>query len=296
MLSADVLAKVKKIELKTRGLVRNVFAGEYHSAFKGLGMEFAEVKEYTYGDDIRNIDWHVTARLDQPYVKRFEEERELTVILAVDVSGSERIGSGAIAKRDYAAELAAVLAFSANRNNDKVGLLLFSDRVEKYVPPRKGRKHILHVVREVLFFREEGKGTSISKALQSLNRGLHRRATVFLISDFIDANYQTDLRIVARKHDLIAVRISDPLEQLSLPSGWMRFSDAETGREFSVNTSSKAFQQMYRSQREKYLLAHSSAMNKAGVDWIDIFTDRDYTPAINQFFRRRSRQKQRQRN
>ncbi|MEZ5010277.1 MAG: DUF58 domain-containing protein, partial [Bacteroidales bacterium] len=229
MEATDLLKKVRKIEIKTRGLTRQVFAGEYHSAFKGRGISFSEVREHGYGDDIRSIDWNVTARFNHPYIKVFEEERELTVMLLVDVSGSGRFGTVSGYKREIATEVAALLAFSAIQNNDKIGVILFSDVVEKFIPPQKGRKHILRIIRELLYFNPEGKSTSLDEPLKYLANAIKKRCTAFMISDFITGDFEKPLRIASNKHDLVAIRVYDSGE-VSLPDiGYAKMSDPETG-------------------------------------------------------------------
>ena len=244
MLTKEILKQVRQIEIKTKGLVNQVFSGEYHSVFKGRGMEFSEVREYNVGDDIRNIDWNVTARFGHPYIKIFEEERELTVMLLVDLSGSLLFGSLEKTKQQIAAELSAILAFSAMKNNDKVGLILFSDRIERFVPPRKGRTHVLRIIREVLSFEPEGKETNIKAALEYMNNAIKKRSIVFLISDFMDTGYEKILRIVGRKHDFIGIVLSDERE-LNLPDvGLIKLQDAESGEERYIDTGNKQLQGM----------------------------------------------------
>ena len=239
MLTKELLKQVKQIEIRTRGIVNDVFSGEYHSVFKGRGMEFSEVREYNFGDDIRNIDWNVTARFGHPYIKIFEEERELTVMLLVDMSGSLVFGSVEKTKQQIAAELSAILAFSALKNNDKVGLILFTDRIEKFVPPRKGKSHSLRIIREVLSFEPQGKATNLRQALEYFNHTIKKKAIVFLISDYIDGGYDKILRIVGKKHDLIGVILRDPREKSLLDAGLIKFLDAETGEIRFLDTSDK---------------------------------------------------------
>jgi uncharacterized protein (DUF58 family) len=240
METRELLKKVRQVEIKTRGLVNQIFSGEYHSVFKGRGMEFSEVREYQFGDDIRSIDWNVSARLDRPFVKVFEEERELTVMLLVDLSGSGEFGSAAQMKNEVAAEICAVLAFSAIKNNDKVGLIMFTDRIEKFVPPKKGRAHILRIIRELISPQIGGTGTSIRGALEYFNHVSKKKTIAFLISDFIDQGYDTILNIVARKHDVIAVQITDPREESLPDAGPLFLRDAETGERRWVDTGSTA--------------------------------------------------------
>jgi uncharacterized protein (DUF58 family) len=280
----EILAAVRRIEIRTRRLVEEVFSGEYHSVFKGTGMEFREVREYVPGDDVRSIDWNVTARTGQPFVKLFEEERELTVMLVVDMSRSGRFGSGARTKVEVAAELCGVLAFCAIANKDKVGLLLFSDRVEKYIPPAKGKSHVLRCIRELLTFEPEGRGTDLNEPLRLLGSVLKRKATVFLVSDFWTGDFATSLSILGRRHDVVAVRIRDPRET-SLPAvGLVRWIDAETGREEVVDTSARA--------TERRLHGHAGAHDRVleklwasrGVDLVDIDVTRSYVEPLRKFF------------
>jgi uncharacterized protein (DUF58 family) len=292
MLTRELLEKVKRIELSTRGLVQDVLAGEYHSAFKGRGMEFSEVKEYTIGDDVRNIDWNVTARTGKPFVKHFEEERELTMMLVVDVSASGRFASNDRYKRELAAELCAILTFSASRNNDKTGLILFSDDIEKFIPARKGSKHVLRVIRELLYFEPVSKKTNIAAALEFLNKTSKRKATVFVVSDFMDTGFETAMRVVAKKHDVIAIRMQDPVEQ-SLPvAGWVDFEDLETGQTYVVNTAGRSFKEAYRSHWERNNRLLLEAYKNAGIDHIDITTGQDYIEPIVSFFKTRIKRKQ----
>jgi uncharacterized protein (DUF58 family) len=292
MLTRELLEKVKRIELSTRGLVQDVLAGEYHSAFKGRGMEFSEVKEYTIGDDVRNIDWNVTARTGKPFVKHFEEERELTMMLVVDVSASGRFASNDRYKRELAAELCAILAFSASRNNDKTGLILFSDDIEKFIPARKGSKHVLRVIRELLYFEPVSKKTNIAAALEFLNKTSKRKATVFVVSDFMDTGFETAMRVIAKKHDVIAIRMQDPVEQ-SLPvAGWVDFEDLETGQTYVVNTAGRSFKEAYRSHWERNNRLLLEAYKNAGIDHIDITTGQDYIEPIVSFFKTRIKRKQ----
>ena len=242
MIPREILKKVRRVEIRTRGLVNEVFSGEYHSVFKGQGMNFAEVREYQYGDDIRSIDWNVTARTGDPFVKVFEEERELTVMLVVDVSASGDFGTRERMKGEVAVEICALLAFSAIKNNDKVGLIIFSDRIEKFVPPRKGRPHVLRVLRELFYHKPEGRGTDIRGALEYLTHVIKRRAVVFLVSDFKAPRFEKPLSVAGRRHDLIAVRLGDDRETSLPPLGYMEFEDAETGKLHTVNTADPRFQ------------------------------------------------------
>jgi len=285
----EILRKVKQIEVSTRSVVNEVFSGEYHSVFKGRGMEFAEVREYQIGDDVRTIDWNVSARSGHPFVKVFEEERELTVMMMVDVSSSGNFGTAEQFKREIAAELSAVLAFSAIKNNDKVGLMIFSDKIEKFNPPRKGKKHVLRVIREILFYKPQDSSTDLNIALEYLSRIIKRKSTVFLISDFLTENFEKALHVANRKHDIIAISITDPRE-VSLPDvGLIDLVDAESGENIAIDTSSAQirndfYQSAYGHQEKlKYLF------RSIGVDHIDILTDRSYMEPITRFFKMRSK-------
>ncbi|MDD4746543.1 MAG: DUF58 domain-containing protein [Salinivirgaceae bacterium] len=288
MQTSDILKKVRKIEIKTRGLTRHVFAGRYHSAFKGKGMTFSEVREYQYGDSIRNIDWNVTARFNHPFVKIFEEERELTVMLLVDLSGSRNFGSNTILKRDLMTELAAVLSFSAIQNNDKIGVLFFTDQIEKFIPPKKGRTHILRIITELLTFEPKGKGTDITKALEFFTSAIKRRCTAFVISDFIDQGYEKAMMIANNKHDLVALRINDPAEN-NLPNvGLIRLNDAENGEEFWVDTARKKNQTTYKTWRNDLEQYFNRSITKSGVDSVNIQTNEDYVIPLIKLFNKRS--------
>ena len=288
MEATDLFKKVRKIEIKTRGLTNHIFSGQYHSAFKGRGMTFSEVREYQYGDDIRNIDWNVTARFHKPFVKIFEEEREMTVMLLIDVSGSNDFGSMGATKRDITAELAAVLAFSAIQNNDKVGVIFFSDQIEKFIPPKKGSSHILRIIREIVTFTPEHRGTDIGKGLKFLTSAIKKRTTAFLISDFItEKPFEQEMRIAARKHDLISLRITDKRELIIPKIGLVKFRDNETDKEIWVDTSTNAWNQAYQKfvQHETTKLSKTFANN--GVDNTLIYTDEDYVKPLMQLFKRR---------
>ena len=285
----EILKQVRRIEISTRGLVNDVFSGEYHSVFKGRGMSFAEVREYQYGDDIRGIDWNVTARTGAPHVKVFEEERELTLMLVVDVSASAEFGTRSRTKAELAAELCGVLAFSAIKNNDKVGLILFSDRVERFVPPRKGRRHALRVLRELLFHPAKGKGTDIGRALEYLARVAKRRAVVFLVSDFLAGNYDQALSVAARRHDLVAVRVGDRREQEIPPMGFVEFEDPETGERVLVNTSQGLFRQRFSEHRADARRRVDELLRRCRVDSIDATTGTPYEKALRRFFEERGR-------
>lgn len=289
MISPDLLKKIRRIQIRTRSVVSDVFAGHYHSAFKGQGMEFEEVREYVPGDDIRSIDWNVTARMGHPFIKKFREERELTVMLAVDVSGSQQFGSQARLKRDLAAEIAAVLAFSAIQNNDRVGLLLFTAGAEHAVPPRKGTGHVLRVIRDVLYHRPKGSGTDIAQALHYLNRIHHRRTVTFLISDFLDEGFEPVLRSYARRHDLIAIQVTDPREADLAPVGVMAVRDPESGLMREIDTSDPASRAAYRQRFAEQRERTERLLKSSGIDHIAVTTDPagDYVHDLIRLFRRR---------
>lgn len=291
MLTADTLRKIRRIELQTRRLVDDVFAGEYHAVFKGRGLEFDAVRPYVSGDDVRDIDWNVTARTGEAFVKRYVEERELTVMLALDTSASCQFGTVKRQKRDVAVELGAVLAYAAISNNDRVGLLLFSDRVERYVPPRKGRNHTLRLIRELLSAQPQGRGTNLALALQTVNRLLKRRAIVFLMSDFLEPSdtYAADLTIAARRHDVIAVVLSDPLEMAWPEAGLVALRDAETGALAWADTSQPAWRAGFQQRAQAVDAARRKALANARVDRIDATTDSDTVQALIGFFRQRAR-------
>lgn len=284
----ELLKKVRQIEIKTRGLSNNIFAGEYHSAFKGRGMTFSEVREYQYGDDIRDIDWNVTARHNKPYVKVYEEERELTVALMVDVSSSQKFGAVGSIKRDQIAEIAATLAFSADKNNDKVGVIFFSDKVEKFIPPKKGRKHVLLIIRDLLDFNPESKQTNIDNALQFLTDALKKRCTTFLISDFIDDHdYQKALTIAGRKHDLTAIQVYDKRDSVMPNVGLIKLHDPETGEEKWVNTSSLKVRNLYGKWWYERQMKMNECLAKCRVDLVSIATDEDYVKGLMSLFKKR---------
>ena len=289
MVPKEILKKVRFIEISTRGLVNEVFSGEYHSVFKGRGMTFSEVREYQYGDDIRNIDWNVTARTGSPFVKIFEEERELTVMLMVDVSASGDFGTREQLKGELAVELSAVLAFSAIKNNDKIGLILFSDRIEKFVPPRKGRRHVLRVLRELLYHRPQGRGTDIGGALEYMSRVISRRAVVFLVSDFMGKDFFRPLSVAGKRHDLIAVRMKDARERELLPLGFVEMEDPETGERLVVNTSNRRLLEAFRDSRREEQDELSRDFVRCKVDLIEVETGRPYVEPLMQFFRKRMR-------
>lgn len=289
MISKDILKKIRKLEIHTKGLVNNIFSGEYQSAFKGRGMEFSEVREYTFGDDVRQIDWNVTARSSEPYIKVFEEEREQTLMLCVDISPSGFFGSHSQTKMELAIEICAVLAFSAIKNGDKVGLVLFSDRIEKVVPPKKGRTHVLRLIRELYTTEPQGESTNIADALSYVNRLLTRRAILVLASDFQDQDFEKQHRITTRKHDLVNLVINDKLEEDLPDIGIVPFRDAETGKESLVDTSSKKVREAYRKrvQEKKKSLQEYFLKNK--MDSIDVYTNESYIRPLVNFFQRRIR-------
>ena len=289
MLTKELLKQVRQIEIRTKGLVNQVFSGEYHSVFKGRGMEFSEVREYQFGDDIRNIDWNVTARFGHPFIKIFEEERELTVILMADLSGSLIFGSVDKTKQQIAAEISAILAFSALKNNDKVGLILFTDKIEKFVPPRKGRKHVLRIIREVLSFEPEGKSTNLKAALEYMNNAIKRRSIVFLLSDFMDTGYEKILRIVGKRHDLIGMVLNDKREDEIPDMGLVKFTDAETGIERWIDTGDKQTRFLFKKMRERDREDLQSLFLSSRLDSVEIDTGQNYIKPLVRFFRMRER-------
>ena len=289
MLPAEILRKVRRIEIRTNRLVNESLAGEYHSVFKGRGMEFSEVREYQFGDDIRTIDWNVTSRMGHPYVKRYVEERELTVILLVDFSASGEFGSHRQFKREIAAEICALLAFSAIKNNDRVGLIAFTDRIETFLRPRKGKDHVLRVIREVLYFRPKGRRTDIGMALQTLSRTITKRSVVFLVSDFLGERYEQPLRVVARKHDLIAITMTDPREEDLPPLGLVNLEDAETGERLVVDTSDRRTRRYLKEWARARRAKRESLFRSVGVDALELFTDRPYDVPLVRFFHRRAK-------
>ncbi|MBR2096769.1 MAG: DUF58 domain-containing protein [Prevotella sp.] len=289
METSEIIKKVRKIEIKTRGLSSNIFAGQYHSAFKGRGMAFSEVREYQFGDDVRDIDWNVTARFHRPYVKVFEEERELTVMLLIDVSGSLDFGTQKQIKRDMVTEIAATIAFSAIQNNDKIGVVFFSDRIEKYIPPKKGRKHILYIIREMLDFHPDSKRTDVKQAVEFLSSVQKRRTTAFILSDFyVRDEFQQSLQICNRKHDVVAIQVYDQRARELPDVGLMKVVDAETGHEQYVDTGSKALRQAY----HKYWVSRQSQLeetfNKSNVDHVSVATNEDFVKALMMLFKQRS--------
>ena len=289
MIPRKIIQKIRQIEIRTKHLVNDVFSGEYHSVFKGRGMEFAEVREYEPGDEIRSIDWNVTARLGRPYIKRFIEERELTVILMADVSASGHFGTVNQMKSEITAEICALLAYAAIQNNDRVGLLMFTDQIEKFIPPKKGRTHILRVIREVLYNQPGHTGTDITQALEYLNRLLTRRSIVFILSDFLAEDYAKPLRVASKRHDVVAVTITDPRE-LSLPGvGLIELEDAETGEEVLVDTGDAGWRRQYAEYNEALREARDQQFRVTGVDAIHIRTDEPYIDPLLQFFKLRER-------
>lgn len=295
MIAAELIDKVRRIEIKTRGLSQQIFAGQYHSAFKGQGMTFSEVREYQYGDPIRNIDWNVTARFNKPFIKVFDEERELTVMLLVDVSGSNEFGTRSRFKRELMTELSAVLAFSAIQNNDKIGVILFSDQIEKFIPPKKGKKHILRIILELLDFKPVSKGTNIPEAIRFFTHATKKRSTAFVISDFMpattgDASIMTDaLRLASRKHDLIALQITDPGETLLPDAGLMRFQDPESGLTRWIDTSSRKVREQYAGWWKAAQDGLISNLKKCGIDYVTLSTSEDYVTPLMRLFEKRGR-------
>ncbi|MCX6250417.1 MAG: DUF58 domain-containing protein [Bacteroidetes bacterium] len=290
METADLLKKVRKIEIKSRGLSHHIFSGQYHSVFKGRGMAFSEVREYQFGDDIRNIDWNVTARFNHPYIKVFDEERELTVMLLIDVSGSNHFGTVKALKEEMITEIAAVLAFSAIQNNDKVGVIFFSNKIEKFIPPKKGTSHILRIIRELIDFKPDNKETKISEVLRYLTNVIKKRCTTFILSDFLDKGFEDAIKIANKKHDLIAVEIYDPRETEIPNVGLIQVKNAETGRTQWIDTTSRKIRLGYQNwynNHNKYL---TDVFIRSGVDFVKIRTDQDYVkPLINLFKRREAR-------
>jgi len=285
----EILRKIRRLELRTRRLVESSFAGQYQSVFKGRGMNFEEVRPYTPGDEIRAIDWNVTARTGEPYIKKFTEEREMTVMIVLDVSASGDFGSVRESKREMAAEVAAILAFSAIHNNDKVGLLLFSDRVELFIPPKKGRLHILRLIREMLFFSPKGRGTDLSGALEYMNKVITRRAVVFVISDFLTGDFTRPLTVSAKRHDMVALTVLDPAEEALPDVGVILLEDPETGEQIEVDTSRRAITGNYARLAAQRFKELGSLFGSRGVDMVQLRTDTDYLPVLRSFFDRRGR-------
>jgi uncharacterized protein (DUF58 family) len=285
---SELLKKVRKIEIKTKGLTNHIFSGEYHSAFKGRGMSFSEVREYQYGDDIRNIDWNVTARFQHPYVKIFEEERELTIMLLIDVSKSSFIGTQNQLKNEIIAEIAGVLAFSAIQNNDKVGVLFFSDAIEMYIPPKKGKSHILRIIREIINFEPKSNKTNISLALENFNNMVKRKSIAFILSDFIDENYADELRHIAKKHDVVGVKVYDNLD-MELPNiGLLQIQDVETGETKWIDTNDAQTQKNYKQRAVFYDKNYEQSFIKAGADKLKIKTEQSYVHVLMNFFKKRA--------
>ncbi len=283
----DILKKVRKIEIKSRGLTNQIFSGQYHSAFKGRGMAFSEVREYQYGDDIRNIDWNVTARYDHPFVKIFEEERELTVMLLIDVSASNKFGTQNVLKAEVITEIAAILSFSAIQNNDKVGVVFFSNEVELFIPPKKGKKHILRIIRELIDFKPQSNTTNIAEALRYFTNVVKKRTTAFILSDFLDSNFENDLNIASRKHDISAIRVFDERETQLPNMGYVNFLDPETGRNREIDTSIAANRRIYQEMWDKKSKDLSVIFAKSKVDEALINTNTDYVPPLVKMFKRK---------
>ena len=288
METSDLIKKVRKIEIKTRGLSKNIFAGEYHTAFKGRGMTFAEVREYQYGDDIRSIDWNVTARFGHPYIKVFEEERELTVVLMIDVSGSREFGTISQLKKDIFTEVAATLAFSTIQNKDKIGVIFFSDKIEMFIPPKKGKKHVLHIIRELIDFKPQSNRTDIAGALRYFTNAIKKSSTAFIISDFIDSNFERDLTIANNKHDIVALQVYD-VRETELPDvGLIKLKDAETGERIWVDTSDKRLRTTYKHAWGQGQLTLQRTFTKSGVDLVSMNTSEDYVRALMKLFKMRA--------
>ena len=284
----ELLKKVRKIEIKTRGLSQNIFAGQYHTAFKGRGMTFAEVREYQYGDDVRSIDWNVTARFGHPFIKVFEEERELTVMLLVDVSGSRDFGTGFMLKKDIITEVAATLAFSTIQNNDKVGVIFFSDKIEKFIPPKKGKKHVLHIIRELLVFEPSSRQTDIGGALKYFTNAIIKHSTAFVISDFMDHGFDRTLQIANRKHDIAALQVYD-IREAEIPNvGLIKLKDAETGERIWIDTADKRLRTSYKHKWNERQLELQKTFKQSGVDSVTMSTNEDYVRALMKLFRLRA--------
>jgi uncharacterized protein (DUF58 family) len=287
--TTELLKKVRKIEIKTKGLSKQMFSGEYHSAFKGRGMSFSEVRNYQYGDDVRNIDWNVTARTGNPHVKIFEEERELTVMLLIDVSQSAYFGTVTQFKQGIITEICAVLSFSAIQNNDKVGVIFFTDKIEKYIPPKKGRSHILRIIRELIDFHPQASGTNIGEALTFLNNLVKKRSICFILSDFMGRGYEAPLRIASRRHDMVGVHIYDPKEQALPNVGLVRVKDAETGNLTWLDTSSALLRESYANWFRENFLYFKTTFTRSGTDFVSIRTDENYVTSLLSFFKKRSK-------
>lgn len=289
MIDTDLLKKVRKIEIKTKGLSKHLFSGEYHSAFKGRGMAFSEVREYQFGDDIRNIDWNVTARLNHPYVKVFEEERELTVMLLVDVSGSNQFGTSVQFKEELLAEIAAILAFSAIQNNDKVGVIFFSDKIEKFISPKKGSTHILRIIRELIDFKPDNVETNITEALRYFTNVIKKKSTAFLISDFYDKNYEDALKIASKKHDIVAIRITDEKEKTLPNLGLIKMYDPESKQAMWIDSSSKEVRSDFAEAYKQHTIYVNDVFRKYGIDNVEISTSQDYVKQLMKLFKQRER-------
>jgi len=287
MIPEEILKKVRLIEIRTRSMVNSLFAGEYHSVFKGRGMEFSEVREYAPGDEVRSIDWNVTARVGRPFVKVFDEERELTVVLVVDASASGVFGSQAQMKGEIAVEISALLAFSAIENDDRVGLLIFTDEVEVFIPPKKGRRHVLRVIRELLYFRPRSRGTSIAAALEYLDRLLHRRSVVFLVSDFLDSDFDRALQLIGRRHDLIAINLEDPRERALPAVGFLSLGEAETGDQVLVDTRSQRVRDAFARYQQTAAERQRHDFRRLGIDEIRVDTSQSYVEPLSRFFQTR---------
>ena len=291
MSTSSLLKKVRKIEIKTRGLSNHIFAGEYNTAFKGKGMAFSEVREYQSGDDVRSIDWNVTARYNSPYIKVFEEEREMTVMLLVDVSGSGNFGTKQQFKREIATELSAVLAFSAIKNNDKVGVIFFSDIIEEFIPPKKGKSHILRIIRQILSFKPQNKKTNISQAIEYFNNVMKKRCICFILSDYISSSFEKPLRIASKKHDVVALKVSDKREKTIPNIGIVPFKDSETEKVILLDTSSKLVRQTFQKKQKEKQSEIEKLFPRCGVDLININTGEDYVKPIINFFKNRDRRR-----
>ncbi|KMQ51812.1 hypothetical protein CHISP_1308 [Chitinispirillum alkaliphilum] len=289
MIPKEIIRKIRRIEIRTKSVVDSILSGGYHSAFKGRGMEFSEVRSYIEGDDIRNIDWNVTARYSEPYVKKHIEERELTVMLLVDASASGNFGSGDKFKGEMAVELCAMLAFSAIKNSDRVGLIIFSSQVERYIPPKKGKNHVLRVIRELLYYKPREKGTDVGEAITFLNRVQKRKAVIFLVSDFISPSFEKSLRVAATRHDLIAVNIKDPREEVLPAVGLIELEDAETGEIILLDTNDKSVRDTFEKENKQRREKLSSLLRSTGVDEIPVSTESDYVEPIISFFRKREK-------
>ncbi len=289
MIPKELLSKIRRIEIRTKRLVNELFSGEYHSTFKGQGMEFEEVRQYEPGDDVRLIDWNVTARMGFPFIKKFREERELSVVLLIDASSSGRFGTRERFKNETAAELSAVLAFSAIKNNDKVGLIIFTDRIEKFVPPKKGRAHVLRIIREILFFKPQGIGTNIAGALEYFNNVIRRKSVVFLISDFLSEGYNKPLQIANNKHDIVAVKITDPRETTFEDVGLIELEDTETGEIVVIDTGSREFRKEFAARALEDVTGLKKGLRKINLDFINIRTDQSYIEPLVAFFKMREK-------